>query len=92
MNVLQISSPVLRRSGLTVTSLAPDRAQLPSHNLILDSHLFLVQPLRTPLLSIAIPITLGSLSGIPSWRNAKGPWYSVRLTSLLSRTKGLTTP
>ncbi|KAG8887315.1 hypothetical protein FRB98_000243 [Tulasnella sp. 332] len=36
---------------------------------------FLVQPLRTPLLAIAIPVVLGSLSGLPTSKVVKGPWY-----------------
>jgi len=37
---------------------------------------FLLRPLRTPLLAIAIPVTLGTLSGYPTARVVKGPWYA----------------
>lgn len=44
---------------------------------------FLIQPLRTPLLAIAIPVTLGSLSGLPTFRVVKGAWYSVSTSAHL---------
>ncbi|KAG9011563.1 hypothetical protein FRB94_008132 [Tulasnella sp. JGI-2019a] len=36
---------------------------------------FLIQPLRTPLLAIAIPVVLGTLSGVPTSKVVKGSWY-----------------